>query len=324
MRIVVLLDETTDLRRLESRRGHWSWWFDAHVIDALRGCGHEVSPVVFGGDLAELLATFRQLAPEVVFNLTEGVQGDRGADAYPTALLELLGLPYTGATPRGRVLAGDKALSKTILRAHGIDVPDFQVMTGWRRGGAVPRFPVLVKPLNRGGSEGLTPASLVRDAKALRRQVERLRDEHGCPAICEEYVAGRELSVGLLGDRRPRVLQPGEWQFGRGAPFITEKLKWDLAYADRVGTTFATASLPPALARRVADVCRRAYRLLELRDYGSIDLRVTAENRVVLLEANANPGLFPGSVRFRQVPFPRLVDGIVRAARRRGRRTASL
>jgi D-alanine-D-alanine ligase len=318
MRIVALLDQTVSLERIRSRKGPWWEWLDAYVIEALRAAGHDVSLVQFGTRPEETLAALRRISPGLVFNLTQTAgAGDRGMEAYAAAMLELAGYPYTGAGPRGLLIAGDKALSKTILRANGIDVPDFEVVAHARAAARPRRYPVLVKPLNRGGSEGLARSSLVDDARALAREAKRIADAYGCPVICEEFIAGRELTAGVIGHERPRVLPPCEWQFGRGPQFVTERLKWDLAYCDRCGTTFEAASLKPALARRVADVCRRVYQALELRDYGSIDLRVTPDGRIVVLEANANPGLLPASRRWQRVPYPRLIAGIVRAALRR-------
>lgn len=318
MRIVTLHDAAADLPAIAERRGTWADWFDAYVIDTLRETGHVVDPLRLDHELDGVLAALRDRRPDLVFNLALSALNDRGNDVYSAVLLELAGIPYTGAGPRGLFLAGDKALSKHVLRAHGIDVPAFQVIH--RADDAVwPGFgPLLVKALNRGGSEGLTPASLVRDRRALRRAVARIVDDYACPAICEEYIEGRELSVGIVGNARPRVLPPGEWDFGAGPPFVTHRVKWDIPWADGVGVRFEPARLTPALGRRVTTVCRRTFQLLELRDYASIDLRITPEGRIVVLEANANPGLFPGSLRFKPLPFPRLLNGIVRAARARG------
>lgn len=318
MRVTVLLDSSVDLKRIASRKGHWSDWFDAHVIDTLKAAGHEVTPVQWRDDPQGVLADIRAGRPAVVFNLALSALDDRGRDAYPAALLEMAGLPYTGSPPRGLLLAADKALSKIILRAHGIEVPRFQVLERPADAVAPERYPVLVKALNRGGSESLAPSSLVTDLRSLRREARRVIEEYSCPVIAEEFIGGRELSVGILGGERPRVLTPGEWHFGSGPQFVTQRVKWDLPYSDRCGIRFAAAELSPALARQVREVCRRTYALLGLRDYGSVDLRITADGRVVVLEANANPGLFPGSLRFKAVPFPKLIAGIVRAARRRG------
>lgn len=318
MRIAVLLDESTDLARLEARRGSWLEWIDAHVIDALRELGHTVSLVRFDQQIDDVLATIRRTCPDLVFNLADSALDDRGKDAYSAVMLELAGLPYTGASPRGLFFAGDKALSKTILRANGIDVPDFQVVPRAEEIRRPKKFPVLVKALNRGGSEGLIASSLVTNERTLKAAVRRLIHAYECPAICEEFIEGRELSVGIVGGDNPRVLSPSEWRFGRGPQFVTERLKADLAYSDKCGTKFAAVSLEPKLARRVVSVCRRVYRLLELRDYGSVDLRVTADGRIVVLDVNANPGLVRRSRRWKPIPFRDLIASIVRAAVCRG------
>ncbi len=318
MRVAVLLDESADLESIAMRKGHWSEWFDAHVIETLREAGHEVSLVQWRADAEGMLAEVRAARPRVVFNLTLSALDDRGKDSYPAALLEMAGLRYTGATPRGLLLTTDKALSKIILSAHGIDVPHFQVLNCPSDATAPQSYPVLVKALNRGGSESLSDSSLVHNLSDMKRAAAGVIKEYRCPVICEEFIDGRELSVGIIGSKeRPRILPPGEWHFGRGPQFVTHRVKWDLPYCEHYGIDFKSATLAPALARRVNEVCRRAYTLLDLRDYGSIDLRITTDGRIVVLEVNANPGLFPGSLRFKPVPFPRLIEDIVQAASRR-------
>src|SRR5437868_7136640 len=120
-----------------------------------------------------------------------------------------------------------------------------------------------------------------------------------------------------MGDGGPRALLPGEWRFGRGPQFVTERLKWDAIYCESRGAAMVPAEPSPVMARRIRDICLRTYKLLELRDYATIDLRVTAEGRIVILEANANPGLYPENVAFRSFAFRDLLSEIVRAATRR-------
>jgi len=317
MRVTVLIDESVDVDQLTLRDAHWSEWFDAHVIDALKVRRHAVTVVQYNGDVPDVLEQIFRSTPDVVFNLALGAGGDRGKEAYIAAALELAGLAYTGASPRGLMLAGDKGLSKQLLRHSGIEVPDFQIVHTVEQAREPEKFPILVKALNRGGSEGLTSSSLVRNFREMCIQVHKVVEEYACPVICEEYITGREISVGVVGDKQPRVLPAGEWHFGRGPQFVTQKLKWDLPYSDKCGVSFKAAELDRGLRRRIVQVCQQTYRLLELRDYGSIDMRIRPDGRIVVLEANANTGLFPDSFRFKAIPFPSLIQSIVKAAARR-------
>jgi D-alanine--D-alanine ligase len=311
LKVVALLDESTDLGLIAARKGTWLDWFDAGVIDTLRELGHTVSVIRFAPPYERAMAKVERARPDVVFNLVQAVFDDRGRDGHVATLLELAGIPYTGPGPRGLMLAGDKALTKAVLRAAGIDTPAFQVVTAEQRRVQPMPFRVLVKPVRGGGSDGLRPSSLLRGSKAMLRAARRAAREIGCPAICEEYIEGREITVAVIGTEEPQVLPPCEWHFGRGVRFVTERLKWDLAYSDRTGTRFAKAELAPALDRRIRDICRSAFVLLEQRDYCSIDLRVTAQGRIAVLEVNANPGLVPASERWKPIPFPDLIEGFV-------------
>jgi len=152
MRVAVLLDRTVRLDVLASRAGHLSRWFDAYVIDALHDLGHEITLVQFGPDPQGVLGALDQARPDVVFNLALGAFGDRSLQAYPATLLELGNFAYTGAGPRGLTLAGDKALSKALLRDCGITVPAFMPIQGADEPISL-RYPVLVKARTLGGSD---------------------------------------------------------------------------------------------------------------------------------------------------------------------------
>ena len=210
-------------------------------------------------------------------------------------------VPYTGCNSRGLVLARDKSLTKKILAYHRVPVPDFVVVP---RGRAIRRprrlgFPLIVKSLTLDASIGISQASVVGDDARLEERVRFIHESIGTPALVEEYVEGRELYVGILGNQRLQVLPTWELDFS-GLPeearhIATERLKWSLTYQKKHGIMSGDAKeLPEPLVRSIGRLCKRVYRSLMLSGYARIDLRLAEDGRVVVLEANPNPQLAYG------------------------------
>jgi D-alanine-D-alanine ligase len=271
-----------------------------HVCEALRLRGHEVEVLGAERDILAVAQKLRDRQPDLVFNLTEQFCGDRRMDKHLATLLEMLDLPFTGAGAMGLLLARDKRLCKQILALHHIRVPDF-ISLPYGRAVRVPRhlrYPVVVKPVFEDGSEGIAKASLVHNAEALRERAAFVHERWQQPVIAEEYIEGRELYVGVLGNKRLTVLPPRECFFqaegGEGPVILTYRCKWNREYREKWKITFGHAELDPLLLRHIARVCKRAYRVLQLQDYGRMDLRLTPDGRVVVLEANPNPDIAYG------------------------------
>jgi D-alanine-D-alanine ligase len=318
--IVALVDESVRLRDLETRNGRESDWYDAHVIDMLRELGHQVLPLRFNADLARAVTEIRAARPELVFNLTRNVRGSGAWQAHAATVLDLLDVPYTGSDPRGLQLANDKGVAKSIVARQGVGVPNFVAM----RAPAVEpypyAFPAIVKPLMLGGSVGIKARSIVHDGAALRAGVRALHKTCS-DVICEEFVDGRELAVWVLGNVSPRVLPIVEWRFpARGLRILTERAKWDRASRAVSGISAAPAKLTAREERNVRDAAVAVFRALGLRDYAKIELRLKADGTPIMLEANANPGLRPTPAQYGWVPFPKIVQSIVRNAKTRVRR----
>lgn len=285
--------------RVRARGEPPEWRTELDVSQALERLGHELRVVGAAHDIRPVLAACRDFAPDVVFNLLVEFHGDPALDQHVASLLELLELPYTGCNPRGLTLARDKALSKEILAAHGVDVPRFHVHERGRRFRA-PRglaFPLIVKSRTEEASLGLARASIVSGPRALARRVAFVHEHVGTDAIAEEYLDGRELYSALLGGAGPRVLPTWELAFTRRAshpPIATRAVKFSLATQRRLGVTNRAARLPAPLERRVRSLARRTWRALGLSGYARIDLRLTPAGRLAVLEANPNPELARG------------------------------
>ena len=304
MRVVVLMHE--DLIPPDSIEGlteqevtPFKTEFD--VVVTLQEMGHEVHPLGVSDDLGVLRRAIEQIKPHVCFNLLEEFHGMGVYDSHVVSYLELMRQPYTGCNPRGLMLAHNKAMSKMICRYHRIPVPRFAEFPMGRKVRRPKRldFPLLVKSLTEEGSVGISQASIVHDDEKLTERVEFIHRTVNTDAIAEQYIEGRELYVGVLGNDRLQVLPVWEMVFPKlrdDAPRIaTDKVKWDLRYQKKIGLDTKPADdINEGLNRKINHLCKRIYRSLGLSGYARMDLRLTSDGRVYLIEANPNPNLSYG------------------------------
>ncbi len=302
-----------------------------HVIKALRCLGHRVSIIPVAENLADIVRGLAEKKPDMVFNLTEEFHGDRLMDKNIAGLLEMLGIPFTGTGPAGLMLCRDKRLCKELLSHHEIRVPGF-VSIPKGRFPRIPKnlsYPMVVKPVFEDGSEGISNASLVNNETALRHRAEFVHSRWAQPVIAEEYIPGRELYVSLLGNKRPVVFPIRQCSFdfdGRRGPCLaTYRVKWNSRYRQKWNINFGFADLEPAIVKEINRICKKVFNVLQLRDYARIDLRLTPDNKLVVLEANPNPDIAFGeevaeAVRNAGVDYEQFIDRIVRHAWQRCRR----
>jgi len=302
-RVLALVDENLvppdDPAGHDVRNAPWKMEFD--VVHTLREEGHEVVAAGVGSELGVIRRAIQEMKPDIAFNLLEAFADIATWDQNVVAYLELMRVPYSGCNSRGLLLARDKSLAKKILSYHRIPVPDFVVVP---RGRAVRRprrlaFPLIVKSLTLDASIGISQASVVDDDARLEERVRFIHESIGTPALVEEYVEGRELYVGMMGNQRLQVLPIWELDFSglpeEARPIATERLKWSLSYQKKHGITTGPArDLPDGLERRIGELCKRVYRSLMMSGYARIDLRLADDGRVVVLEANPNPQLAYG------------------------------
>ena len=266
------------------------------VVVGLTELGHDVHKLGVWDELAPLRKALGEHEPEIVFNLLEEFHGQAVYDHNVVSYLELMRAAYTGCNPRGLVLARDKALSKKILHYHRIRAPRFAVVPLGRRLRRSRRleFPLIVKSLIEEASTGIAKASVVTDEEKLRERVRFIHEHVRTDAIVEEYIEGREVYVGVLGNQRLTVLPVWELnleQLPADAPRIaTRRLKIDREYQKRYGVTIGKAKgLPSDWLRGFERTCKRIYRLLGLSGYARLDFRIAADNTPYFLEANPNP-----------------------------------
>lgn len=289
---------TFNVKRVDTKGGNdQEAEYDApETIDAIRGAleshGHDV--VMLEAN-AELPPTLAEAGVDLVFNIAEGMAG-RNREAAVPALCELMGLPYTGSDAATLSIALDKALSKKVLRQHGIKTAEFQVMeTGRERLSPRLRFPLIVKPNQEGSSKGVSAsASVVDDEAKLRAVVREIIDRYRQPALIEEYISGREFTVGLLGERRPRVLPPMEIIFKDASnkrPVYDFQIKQDW---ERYVAYECPAKLSSGELKAIEKTARETFMALDCRDVARVDLRMTPKGEVFVIEINPLPGLTPG------------------------------
>jgi D-alanine-D-alanine ligase len=276
-----------------------------------------------GDNLADLRSAITDWKPDIAFNLLEEFQGIVTYDQYVVAFLELMRQPYTGCNPRGMMISRDKALSKQILSYHRIPTPKFALLPRNRRYRVPPRlkFPLFVKSATEDASLGISQASIVHDGAKLRERVEFIHEQTHSDALVEEYIEGREIYIGVLGNERLTTLPLWELNFGTlpdvMAGIATRKVKWDRKYQQKHGIgTGPAENLPEGLPARMARLARRIYRVLNLSGYARIDMRVTADGQLFVLEANANPNLaqtedFATSAQASGVDYERTLERIM-------------
>ncbi len=346
MKITVVFDTPYDgwgphehMARMEEEVAGWN---DSEpeqeyqVAHALLKKGHDVQLLPVGEDPSELLSGLRDRPPDVVFNCTEAFQNMDKLDFVVPALLEAEELCYTGAPPVALMATRNKALSKKLLSHHGIHVPDFVT---YRLGEKVPAkvdmtFPVIVKPLQLDASMGISQASVVHSRDELAARVEFVHQRFAGAAIAEQFVAGRELYIGLLGNgKKLKVLPATEMVFDKDTKpeerIATKSAKWDEGYRERKGVKNVIARpLSKSVQEELERIAVTAFRTLWLRDYARLDIRLDADDGIWVIEANANPYLnweheISKAAQKSGLEWPDFIDKIAKVARKRYRKRRS-
>src|SRR5215470_9335881 len=241
-----------------------AWKTEYDVVSTLRAAGHEVRPLGVENELKPIRDEIESWKADVVFNLLEQFHGEAAYDQNVASYLELLRIPYTGCNPRGLMLARGKDISKKLLTYHRIPLPAFAVFPMRRKIMRPARLglPLIVKSLSEDASLGISQASVVDSDEKLVERVTFIHESIGTAAIAEEYIEGREIYVGVLGNERLRVLPIWELEFRALAPgtwpIATEKVKHDPNYQERRGILHGPAEgLAPDLRARISNIAKR-------------------------------------------------------------------
>jgi len=299
------------------------------IEGALHGGGHETRRVMVDNVVEPVVSALTSDRPDLVINLAESFAGKSALESNVAALLNLIDLRYTGSSPAGLLVAGDKTLSKKVLQFHGINTPEFA--TVYR--GAVDwagdvKFPLIMKPPQEDASLGITHKSVVRDVRELLEKIGELQTEYQSPALAEEFIEGREFYVGVLGNQNARALPIIELDFSKFPADKPRIASWAAKWGDdgdEKGAEFAGTEsifpddLPDELRDRMQKVAVEAFHALRLRDYARIDMRVTDEGEVFIIEVNPNCYLeakseFARAAERDGIPYDALIGQIVELA----------
>lgn len=269
---------------------------EEEVAEALTKLGHD--PVLHELDGSQKgLFALAKIDCDLVFNLVESFADDDTADFKIAAFLELIGKKYTGAGTNGLLLAQDKAVAKKIFAFHGIHTPTFAKSYRGRLDFSHDlQFPVIVKPAREDGSIGIEFSAVVNSIRELMERMDWLHANFDSPVLIEEYIEGREMYVGVLGNDNAEALPVVELDLSKlpeGTPRIAAaEVKWGKgtkAYRDTKSAI--AADLPEETVQLLQQTAVAAYQALELRDYGRVDMRLQPDGRVHVIEVNPNPWL---------------------------------
>jgi D-alanine-D-alanine ligase len=270
--------------------------FDSRTtVDAIAGAiaslGHDVVELEATPELPLIIGS---TPLDMVFNIAEGIHG-RNRESQVPAILELLDIPYVGSDPATLSICLDKVLAKKMVRQVGIFTADFMVLrTGNERLPRELHFPVIIKPIAEGSSKGVAGMNVVQDETALKAVARELLARYHQPVLVEEYLSGREFTVGLLGENRPKVLPPMEICFNdKGNPWPIYAFEHKLDVNDAVSYQ-VPAKIDRSLQKSLEHTARSIFMALGCRDVARVDLRLDAKGRVNFIECNPLPGLTPG------------------------------
>ena len=299
------------------------WKMEFDITITLRDIGHDVFCMGVDNKLDQVREKIVTWQPHIVFNMVEDFYNIPTFDSNFVAFLELMRVPYTGCNPRGLLLGRDKALSKKVLNYHGVPVPHFTVFPDKQkvRPDASLSYPMIVKAQVKEASAGLSQASVVGDADELIRRVDFMHERIGGDVVAEQYIEGRELYVGIVGNQRLQVFPVWEMLFtnwpSNQHKIATGKVKFSPKYQKKRGIKTARAEdIPLSLTRKIQRACADAYKALELSGYARIDVRLQPDGKFYILEANPNPQLafgedFAESAEYEGLSYEALLQKIL-------------
>ena len=271
------------------------------IFEALEKLEHEPKYIELDGRDNTLFGVAKADA-DLIFNLVDSYGGDDGKDLHIPAYLELIRAKYTGSGPHGLLLAQDKSLAKKIIEFHGLRTPFSMVVHRGRVDYAHDiKFPLIVKPVSEDGSIGITQDSVVESVKELMERIHDLQEQfEDVPVLVEEYIEGREIYAAVLGNDPPEALPLVELDLSK-LPADTHKIagrevKFDRdSEAYRVTKSALADDLDEETTKRLQEAAKTTYRALKLRDYGRIDMRLSKDGTIYVIEANPNPWLSRGA-----------------------------
>lgn len=299
------------------------WITEYDVATALQRLGHEVKILGLYQTIEPLIKVAQEEKIDFVFNLLEQFGPKTEQDQHIVSLLEMLKLPYSGCSPKALTLARDKALSKKISEFHHLSTPQFIVFPVDKKK-KIPKnlkYPIIVKCLAEEASLGISQKSVVHNIKDLETRIHFLQKKFKVDVICEEFIPGREIYVGVLKYKTTTLLPPIELFFENAkepsSEIYSENAKWNENYQKRKGIKTDKAKLDKEQETKLFNISKKISDILGLHGYARIDFRLTEDNRFFFLEANPNPNLavddeFALAANTAQIEYDDLIDRIVK------------
>ena len=301
LKIILLFDLSIQLdpKYYEEYWDTPDWKTEKDVKLALTKLGHTVVPFGIFNDIEAFIKLVKDEKPDLVFNMSEAFSGHRLMESNVTALMQMVGVPFTGTGPMSLQLCKDKGLTKVILNYHQVKTPQFLVAKKFKSISAKAlkdfKYPAFVKPLQLESSEGISLGSYVENEKQAQARIEFIHEKHNADAIIEEFIDGREVYVSILGNDKLVAFPPRELFFKSMSDdepkFATFNSKWNQSYRKKWGIDSGWAKdMPVSLQKKIFKECKKIYRVLGMQGFGRIDLRIIGED-VYFIEANPNPSI---------------------------------
>ena len=327
--VLVLMHDFLLPKKRTSKRGRLHrdktpWITEYDVLKAIKDLGHRPFPLGLGNDLDKINGAVRDLNPHLIFNMMENFKGDRLFESNLVSFLELQELPYTGCNPRGLSLARDKGLAKKILSYHNLATPKFCISL---RGSSLQKkelktlnFPLIVKCLTEESSFGLCKSSIVKNEKKLFERLNYVHHKLNSDAIIEEFIEGKELSIGVLGNSTLETLPICEVSFRKCSnplkEIYTSLAKWNPAYQKKKGIKAKKARLSKEKEKEIKNMAKKCFIELQLNGYARLDLRMAENGQVYIIEVNPNPGItadceFATAAKWAGITYPQLIQKIL-------------
>ena len=270
------------------------------IANALREEGYDVSLLNINEDIQILIDLLKNNPPDVVFNLIEFYRDDPALEHLVAGLYALYGVKFTGAGPFTLALCQRKGMTKQLLMANNVPTPRYKLLTEPKMPGRHGlHYPLIVKPAREDASSGVEKGSVVYDFEQLKERINKTFEEFDPPILIEEFIEGREFHVSVLGNDPPEVLPIIEFDFSElpsdHPQIISYDAKWNpLEESFHRVHSICPAKLTKRLEKKVRSAVLEAYKITGCHDYARLDLRITKDNKVFVLEVNPNPDLTEG------------------------------
>lgn len=272
-----------------------------YIAKKLVSLGFNAYTLNIKDNLELMLKNLKDDKPDVIFNFVEIYKDNPRLEMNIVGLFELMEIPYTGAPSMGLANCQNKILAKRMLSSAGIRIPQFFIV--YAKTTRYPHklnYPLLVKPAFEDASVGIENESIVNDSSHLKKRVEHVLKQFHQPALIEEFIEGRELNVAIMGDKRLRILPISEIDFSTMPDhlhnIVSYQAKWDPNHESYHKTIpKCPASLPMLIEKKAKEVAFRAFKVMGCRDYARVDIRLSKDNKLYVLEVNPNPDITEGA-----------------------------